>query len=120
MVMMCCRKFSCLFDVVTTKSWRKISLPSSAPEPMSLLELRPNGGFARTTLQRSGGAAMRASLCSMSESPFSEVFSLGWGQLRRVACDVCMGGEQESPGATGGVRDPVVDRRLHGVNDGLD
>ena len=59
--MMCCRKFSCLLDVVTTKSCRKISAPSSSPPPMSVLELRPNGGLASTTLHRSPGSAIKAS-----------------------------------------------------------
>ena len=73
-VMMCWRKLSCLLDVVTTKSWRSISRSSRTSRPSAPTivsdDLRPNGGLDSTTDQRWPGSAMRASVTSMSESPF--------------------------------------------------
>ena len=147
--MMCCRKLSCLLDVVTTKSWRKISAPSSSPPPMSVLELRPNGGLASTTLHRSPGSATRASLLVdervAGDRPEAVKQQVHRRQPRRGGADVdagdelgaqvlalwrreaggisryiCVRGEQESARAAGWVDDSVVDRRLDDVDHRLD
>ena len=71
-VMMCCRKLSCLLDVVTTKSWRTISRVRrrSPVAPIVVLETcaRTAGWPARRSTARRGRRSARP-YWSMSESP---------------------------------------------------
>jgi hypothetical protein len=60
-VMMCCTKFNCLFEVVTTKSCRSMASSSRDSRPSAPIvaraHLRPDGGFDKTTDQRRPGSA---------------------------------------------------------------
>ena len=64
-VLMCCRKLSCLFDVDAQKSSRTTTRSSRSASPASLIividDFRPNGGFAAIRSTRTPGSARSAS-----------------------------------------------------------
>ena len=92
--MMCCRKLSCLLDVVAQKSCRATSICSRTVRPSAVPtrveDFRPNGGFAKhVAAARMPGSAFEFQPPPLKEGPARRVrreLALVRGPCTRDGC----------------------------------